>query len=146
VARTQLNWARVIVMRRSSRSLGRIEIKSSSDESQLIVFSARSLLPSKLMNPLSTQEALPTTTKRPWEFSLPLLYVPAAAMVSGPFWFLGSLTLTDEELRLPVARLVLEESNSFCTLVLSVFLISKERESGNPVAVSFMSLTMGWDS
>ena len=50
------------------------------------------------------------------------------------------------ECKLFVARLVLEESNSFCTVVLSPFLISIERESGNPVAVPFMPFTMGWDS
>ena len=41
--RTQFSCERVIVMRRSSCSLGRMEIRSSSDDSQLIVFSARSL-------------------------------------------------------------------------------------------------------
>ena len=66
---------------------------------------------------------------------MPVLKVPAAARVSGPFLFFGSLTLTDGELRLLVAKLVLELSNSFCTLVLSVFLTSSERASGNPVAV-----------
>src|SRR5579883_3034390 len=143
VARTQFNCDRVIVMRRSSRSLGRMEIKSSSEASQLMVFKARSLLPLKLMNPLLSQEELPTTTNRPWEFSLPVLQVPAAAMASGPFLLLGSLTLTAGELKLLVARLVSDESNSFCTVLLSVFLISKERERGKPVAVPLISLTMG---
>src|SRR5579859_2387988 len=65
VALTKLNCERVIVMRRSSRSLGRIEIKSSSEESQLMVFKARSLLPLKFRKPLASQEELPTTTNRP---------------------------------------------------------------------------------
>src|SRR6185369_12785869 len=133
-------------MRRSSPSFGRMEIKSSPEESQLMVLSARSLLPLKLMNPLSTQDELPMTTKRPSEFGFPVLYVPAAARGSGPFLFLGSLTLTAEDLKLLVARLVGEESNSFCTLALSVLLISKERERGKPVAVPLISLTIGWDS
>ena len=70
-------------------------------------------MPLKLIKLLAAQEELPTTTKRPCEFPFPLLYVPAAAMVSGPFLFLGSLTLTLAELRLLVARLLLEESKSF---------------------------------
>jgi opacity protein-like surface antigen len=37
------------------------------------------------------------------------------------------LTFNAAEVRLLVARLLPEESNSFCTLVLSVFLISSER-------------------
>src|SRR5215469_15039578 len=144
-ARTQLNCAPVIVMRRSSRSFGRIEIRSSSDESQLIAFNARSLLPLKLMNPFASHEELPTTTNRPCEFSFPVLYVPAAAIVRGPFLFFESFTFTDDEFRLVVARLVLDESNNLSTVALSVLLISIERERGNPVAVPFMSLTIACD-
>src|SRR5580692_2450138 len=134
-----------MVIRRSSGCFGRMEIKSSSDASQLMAFNARSSLPLKLIKLLAAQEELPTTTKRPCEFPFPLLYVPAAAMVSGPFLFLGSLTLTLAELRLLVARLLLEESKSFSTLVFSVLLISMERASGKPVAVPFISFTMGWE-
>src|SRR5205823_10014085 len=68
----QFNCARVIVIRRSSRSLGRIEINSSSDASQLMVFIARSRFPLNEINPLATQSELPTTTKRPWGFSFPV--------------------------------------------------------------------------
>ena len=85
MTRTQFICAFVIVMRRSSGSLGRMEIKSSSDASQSMAFNARSRFPLKLMKEFSAHEELPTTTNRPSEFSLPVLYVPAAAMVSGPF-------------------------------------------------------------
>src|SRR5579859_4418008 len=132
-----------MVMRRSSCCLRRMEIRSSSEASQLTAFKARSALPLNLMNPLVAHDEHPMTTNRPCELSFPVLYVPAAAMVSGPFLFLGSLMFTEGELRLLVARLPLEESKSFWTLVLSVFLISMERDRGKPVAVPFISLTMG---
>src|SRR5215469_3497746 len=122
-------------MRRSSGAFGRMEIRSSSDESQFTALEARSSLPLNPIKRFAAHEELPTTTNRPWEFSLPVLYVPAAARVSGPFLFLGSFTLIAGELKLLVARLVLELSNSFWTLVLSVFLMSSERAKGNPVAV-----------
>src|SRR5438094_10526307 len=73
VVRTQLSCARVMVTRRSSCSFGRIEIKSSSDDSQSIVFSARSLLPLKRIKEFAAQEELPMTTNRPCESGLPLL-------------------------------------------------------------------------
>src|SRR5579863_6349555 len=144
--RTQASCPRVMVMRRSSCSFGRIEIKSSSEPSQSIVFKARSLLPLKLMKEFSAQDALPITTNRPCESCLPLLKVPAAAIVSGPFRFFGSVVLTSGELRLAVARLVSEESNSFWTEVLSPFLTSRERARGKPVAVPFIPLTMACES
>src|SRR5581483_7742126 len=46
-------------------SLGRIEIRSSSAESQFIIFKNRSRLPWKRMSELPSQVELPTTTKRP---------------------------------------------------------------------------------
>src|SRR5207245_6775639 len=49
VVRTQFIWARVMVIRRSSFSFGRMEIRSSSDESQFMAFKARSRLPLKRM-------------------------------------------------------------------------------------------------
>src|ERR1700757_3838482 len=70
-SRTQFICARVIVMWRSSGSFGRIEIRSSSEASQLIVFRARSLFPLKRRKPLAAQDELPTTTKRPCELSFP---------------------------------------------------------------------------
>src|ERR1700693_5230793 len=73
VIRTQFIWARVIVTRRSSSCLGRIEIKSSSDASQSIVFNARSLLPLNLMNEFAAHDEPPTTTKRPFESCLLVL-------------------------------------------------------------------------
>src|SRR5580692_6848381 len=135
-----------MVMRRSSCSFGRIEIKSSSDASQSTAFNARSLLPLKFRNEFAAQDELPTTTKRPCESCFPVLYVAAAAMVSGPFLFFGSLGSTAGELKLLVARLLSDESNNFCTEVLSLFLMSKERESGNPVAVPFMPSTIACES
>src|ERR1700691_4371998 len=112
-----------MVMRRSSCCLGRIEIISSSDDSQFTVFNARSLLPLKPRKLFAAHEELPVTTNRPCEFCLPVLYVPAAAIVSGPLRLLGSATVTSGELRLEVARLVLDESNSFSTLLLPGFFI-----------------------
>src|ERR1700693_264898 len=73
LSRTQLNCARVMVTLRSSGAFGRIEIRSSSDESQFMAFSARSLFPLNVRNELEIQEELPTTTNRPSEFSLPVL-------------------------------------------------------------------------
>ena len=83
-----------MVMRRSSCGLGRMEIKSSSEASQFTAFNARSPLPLKPRKRFAAHEELPVTTKRPSEFGLPVLYVPAAAMVSGPLRLLGSATLT----------------------------------------------------
>src|ERR1035438_2618629 len=57
--RTQLSCAWVMVMRRSSCSLGRIEIRSSSEESQFMVFNARSRLPLKLRKEFAAQAELP---------------------------------------------------------------------------------------
>ena len=71
--RTQLNCAPVMLTLRSSGGFGRMEIKSSSEESQFIAFIARSLLPLNERKEFATQEELPTTTKRPSEFSLPVL-------------------------------------------------------------------------
>jgi hypothetical protein len=84
---THVNWRLVIVMRRSSCGLGRIEIRSSSEANQFTAFEARSLFPLKSMNRFAAQVEDPITTNRPWEFSLPVLYVPAAPSVSGPFFF-----------------------------------------------------------
>src|SRR6202789_3970623 len=110
VRRTRFNCALVMVTRRSSCGLGRIEIRSSSDESQFTAFDARSPLPLKPRKRFAAQVELPVTTKRPCEFGLPVLYVPAAAIVRGPFLFLGSARLTSGELRLFVATLLPEES------------------------------------
>src|SRR5690242_13927614 len=73
VMRTQFICALVIVIRRSSGSFGRMEIKSSSDDSQFIAFSARSRFPLKLIKEFAAHCELPTTTNRPCEFSLPVL-------------------------------------------------------------------------
>src|ERR1700687_1333762 len=103
--RTQLNCAPVMLTLRSSGGFGRMEIKSSSEESQFIAFNARSLLPLNERKEFATQEELPTTTKRPCEFSFPVVYVPAAAMVSGPRLLFGSLGFMLGVSNLVVARL-----------------------------------------
>src|SRR5579859_829022 len=89
------------ISRRSSGSLGRIEIKSSSELSQFIMLRNRSRLPLKRRMLLAAQLELPTATKRP---SLaPVFTVPAAASVSGPFLsFFGSMRIS-AELRFVVA-------------------------------------------
>src|ERR1700735_5143688 len=137
------NWLRVIVSLRSSGAFGRIEIRSSAEASQSTALSARSLFPLKGRKEFAAHDELPTTTNRPCESCLPVLYVPAAAIVIGPFLFFGSFGSIAGEFKLVVARLVVEESNNFCTVVLSPFLIWMERESGNPVAVPFMPFTIG---
>ncbi len=52
-------------MRRSSCSFGRIEIRSSSEDSQFIMFNIRFRFPLKRRNELDIQRELPTTMKRP---------------------------------------------------------------------------------
>src|SRR6476661_7350056 len=120
-----------------------MEIRSSSEESQFMAFTAKSLLPLNEMKEFATQDELPTTIKRPSEFSFPVLYVPAAPIVIGPCLLVGSLGFTFGVSSLLVARLESEDSNSFCTVDLSVFLMVRDLASGNPVAVPFISLTMG---
>ena len=143
VMRTTFICARVIVMRRSSGAFGRIEIRSSSEESQFIVFNAKSRLPLKFRNEFAAHAALPITTKRPCEFSFPVLYEPAAAIVSGPFLFFGSFGSMSGEFSFVVARLESDELNNFSTVDLPSLLMSIERTSGKPVAVPFISATIG---
>src|SRR5579864_1086594 len=73
VARTKLSCPRVMVIRRSSCCFGRIEIRSSSEESQFTALSARSSLPLKSRKRFAAQPELPITTNRPCEFSFPVL-------------------------------------------------------------------------
>src|SRR5262245_1560606 len=143
---TQFIWALVSVMRRSSRSFGRMEIKSSSEASQFTAFKARSRLPLKPMKEFAAQLELPTTTKRPCEFSFPVLWVPAAAIAKGPLVLLGSVGSIAALLSFMVARLDSDELKRFVTVLLSLFLVSRDRASGKPVARRLMSLTMAWDS
>ena len=82
----------VNVNRRSSGSFGRIEIRSSSEESQFNIFSAKSRLPLNRSILLATQPELPTTTNRPW---LPVT-VPAAAIVFAWHPVPGALRYTVE--------------------------------------------------
>src|SRR4030081_2516791 len=74
-----------MVKRRSSGSLGRIEIRSSSADSQFIIFKNKSRLPASRKYVFATQLDEPTTTNRPPPPSLPELYVPAAPSTNGPF-------------------------------------------------------------
>src|SRR5262245_27687477 len=60
-----LIWFRLSASRLSSGSLGRIEIRSSSDESQLIMFRLRSRLPLNRIQLLAMKPDDPTTTTRP---------------------------------------------------------------------------------
>src|SRR5580704_4075635 len=132
-----------MVSLRSSGSLGRMEMRSSSDESQLRAFKARSRFPLKPRKPLAAHCELPTTTNRPCEFSLAPLYVPAAPMVMGPFLFFGSAGSIRSESNFDVERLLSELPNNRSTEVLSPLLVSSERDNGNPVAEPFISLTIG---
>src|SRR5713101_6791010 len=126
--------------RRSSGSLGRIEIRSSSELSQFIMFRNRSRFPLKRRMLFDTQLELPTTTNRP-SFAVAFT-VPAAAMASGPFLsFFGSMRIS-AELRLLVAKLLSEVANSFSAGDLT----SRVRASGKAVADSFISRTIAWDS
>src|SRR6516165_3027911 len=132
--KTEFSFCAVRFSGRSSGDFGRMEMRSSSAESQLIMFRNRSRLPLKRMKLLPSHCELPTTTKRPCGEALK---VPEAASSSGPFLsFLGSMR-TSPELRLVVAKLFSAVEKSVCTVVLSVFLMSSVRESGNAVAVPF---------
>src|SRR6266571_713601 len=118
---------------RSCGSLGRIEIRSSSELSQFIMFRNRSRFPLKRRILLATQLELPTTTNRP-SFAVALT-VPAAASASGPFLsFFGSMRIS-AELRLLVAKLLSEVENSFSAEAPEPpDLTSRVRASGNAVA------------
>src|SRR6516165_2241206 len=113
---------------RSSGGLGRMEINSSSEASQLTALAIRSRLssgrePTRLFCPASD---VPITTKRPCEGPWK---VPAAARVSGPLRpFFGS-TAPCGPMEV-VARLSSVVSTSFETVVLSVALASRERAKG----------------
>src|ERR1017187_512503 len=112
----------VLILRgRSSGALGRMEMRSSSAVSQLIMLRNRSRLPLNRMKLLPAHMELPTTTNRP---GVVPLYVPAAARVSGPFLsFLGSMRM-EPEARLVVAKLLALVAKSFSTVVFSPFLVS----------------------
>src|ERR1700722_16199583 len=121
-------------------------IRSSSDESQLMVLSSRLRFPLKPSAWLEAQAELPTTTNRPWPEGLPVLYVPATASVKGPCLSLEGSMRISAELRLLVAKLSADVENSLLIVVLSVFLVSSERESGKAVEILVRSLTMGCES
>src|ERR1700674_40593 len=89
------------IRRRSSGSLGRIEIRSSSELSQFIILRNRSRFPLNRRILLAAKLELPTATKRP---SLaPDFTEPAAPRARGPFLsFFGSMRIS-AELRLVVA-------------------------------------------
>src|SRR5262245_59593984 len=122
-------WPLVRDRRRSSGSFGRIEIRSSSEDSQFIMLRNRSRFPLKRMMLLATQPEEPVTTKRPSFFpasaglgspGLPLaggalsaFMVPATAMVNGPFLFLEGSILISGDVRFVVAKLLPLVASSF---------------------------------
>src|SRR5262249_4209344 len=136
---------RVRVKRRSACSFGRIEIRSSSEDSQFIMFRNRSRLPLKRRILFATQPEEPVTTKRPWLLACPVLFVPAAPRTNGPFLSFPETEIC-AELRLVVSRLLSEVENNFSTVVLSPDFTSNDRASGYAVATSFISRTIGCDS
>ena len=135
-----------MVMRRSSCCFGRMEIKSSSDESQLIVFSARSLLPLKLMKPIRR----PSRAADHHEAALRILFAGVVGAGGGqgqrPFLVLGIVHV--DRRRTQVARRQAlaggVEQLLHAGLVGVLDLPGNER-AGIPVAVPFISLTMGCD-
>src|ERR1039458_6902989 len=118
----------VSVSGRSSGSLGRIEIRSSSEDSQLIMLPSRSRLPSEREPRMlfCAHSEVPTTMNRP---GAALLNVAATPRVSGPFFpFFGSIAPPGPT---PVtATLSSVVPNSFETVVLSPDVISRDRTSG----------------
>jgi len=65
-----------------------------------------------------------------------------AAIGNGPFLsFFSSIEISGDD-NLVVAKLLVEELNSFSTIVLSPFLTSSERARGKPVMVPFSSFTI----
>src|SRR5260370_4244794 len=118
----------VILSGRSSGAFGRMEIRSSSDESQLTMLTIRSRLPSERDPTIEFCAAseVPRTTKRPWEEPLSM---PATASVSGPFFpFDGSTA--PRALMDVVATLASVVSTSFERVVLPADCASNERARG----------------
>src|SRR5689334_10208892 len=67
-------------------------------------------------------------------------------MDMGPRLFFGSLGSTAGELRLLVAKLVLDVSKSFSAEAFPELLICSDRDNGNPVAVPFISFTIACEA
>src|SRR5215831_17958532 len=113
-----------------SGSFGRIEMRSSSEDSQLTMFVNRSRLPNRF-DPARLFTAhcdVLVTINRLLVF--PLDTVPAAAMVSGPFLpFLISIA-PPAPMSL-TATLLSVVPNSFSTVELPVDFTSRDRASGN---------------
>src|SRR5487761_2228654 len=137
-------WRAFMFRRRSSGSLGRIEMRSSSELSQLKMFRNRSRLPLKRRNEFEHQLDEPMTTKRPLASPAPL-YVPAAPSTSGPFLSFADCLISPED-RFTVAKLFSVVEKSFSTVVLSVLFTSSDLAMGKPVGVSFIVLVMACDS
>src|SRR5205807_5519003 len=97
---TQFNWPRVIVIRRSSRSFGRMEIRSSSEASQFMTFIARSRLPLKLIKELAANANFPPTQTGLRRSSFLVFRERVVELASGPFLFLGWLGWISEDLTL----------------------------------------------
>src|SRR6266849_4303859 len=118
----------VMLSGRSSGAFGRIEIKSSSDESQFTMLTIKSRLPSERepTMPFCAASEVPRTTKRPWDEPL---RVPATASVSGPFFpFVGSTA--PRALMEVVATLASVVATSLEIVALPADCVSSERDSG----------------
>ena len=125
-------------------SLGRMEIRSSSEASQLMVLSARSRLPLKLMKELAAQSRNCRRRRSgPGNFPCRCCRCQPQRGVKGPFLFFGSLGSIAGQFRLLVAKLVSEESNSFWTRSLVAILDLDRTREGEAGAVPFMPFTMG---
>src|SRR5260370_2549895 len=138
------NLRLVILSGRSSGAFGRIEMRSSSEESQLTMFTIKSRLPSERDPAMLFCAAcdVPTTTKRPWGEPP---RVPATASVSGPFFpFVGSTA--PRALIAVVATLASVVATSFETVVLLTDFVSSERANGYAVGTRVSGSVMGCDS
>src|SRR6266851_1999660 len=134
----------VIFSGRSSGAFGRMEIKSSSEESQLTMFTIKSRLPSErdpVMLFCAARE-VPTTTKRPCGEPLS---VSATASVSGPFFpFVGSTA--PRALIDVVATLASVVATSFESVALPADFVSSVRANGYAVGTRVSGSVMGCDS
>src|SRR5437879_6839843 len=108
-----------------------MEIRSSSEESQLTMLTIRSRLPSERDPAMEFCAAsdVPRTTKRPWG---ELLSVPATARVSGPFFPFDGSTAPRALIEV-VATLASVVSTSFESVAFPADCVSRERERGYAV-------------
>src|SRR5229473_3862521 len=122
------NLRLVMLSGRSSGAFGRMEIRSSSEESQFTMLTIKSRLPSERdpTMPFCAASEVPRTTNCPCGEPP---RVPATARVSGPFFpFVGSTA--PRALMEVVATLASVVSTSFESVVLLTDCVSSERDSG----------------